>query len=564
MPARALLRRSVPLALLAAFWLQGACLVFRTGVTYDEPVHIAAGFRYWHDGLGFFTHQNPPLMDYLRALPLLALRPSSPQAPRGQELFVSADTYGQMFLFGNRLAPRLLLRSARMMSLLLGLLLAVVLWRWTASVAGETAGTAALFCFAFDPNMLAHCTLATSDMGVPAFALMSLAAWERHLTLRTPGWACAAGLAAGAALTSKATGLVLLPAMAASLLWARAAAWRASPASAKTDLIPLAWAWLSAAAVLLVVYPPAQLHRYLEMVRFHLVDLTRPIPTFLFGRVYPQGHPLYYPAVILMKTPLPLLGLAGLGLLRLRARPDRTHALRALFTFLVLLLIAVLRSQRQLGVRYLLPLYPAFCALAGIGVAALWERPLGRRVALAAAACLLGGSLAVFPFPLTYFNALAGLPSRGQQVLADHNLDWGQALPELQAFLARNPGGLILSYFGKDCPEAYGLEAQHIFSTPGLCTGQPTLLPPDIGREWLAIGATKWQGAFETGAPVFGWLRARTPAATLGRSLFVYDVTEDADAHRQLAGMYETLGNPAAAARERARAGRIEAAHGTR
>src|SRR5262249_7561915 len=142
-----------------------------------------------------------------------------------------------------------------------------------------------------------------------------------------------------------------------------------------------------------------------------------------------------------------------------------------------------------------------------------------------------------------------GGPGNAWRLMGDSNVDWGQGLPELAEFSDKNPGGIILAYFGRDCAARVGLKAQDAFSTPGPCPRGP-LLPVDLGEEWLAVSATKRQGFYESGPPAFGWLDSRTPAAVVGRSILVYDVSADPDAHERLAGMYAAVGEPAAAARE--------------
>ena len=159
-----------------------------------------------------------------------------------------------------------------------------------------------------------------------------------------------------------------------------------------------------------------------------------------------------------------------------------------------------------------------------------------------------------FPHHLAYFSELVGGPSRGRRILGDSNLDWGQALPDLRDFVRKNPGGVILSYFGMDCPPAYGLDLQEAFSTPQACSGSRRALPVELGAEWLAVGATKWQGFYEKGVPAFSWLRSRAPRDVLGNSLLVYDVSRDPDAHLELASMYERAGLPELAVEKSPRA----------
>jgi len=191
---------------------------------------------------------------------------------------------------------------------------------------------------------------------------------------------------------------------------------------------------------------------------------------------------------------------------------------------------------------------------AGAAATALWRRDgWARLAAIAAVAWHAHATSVAYPHVLAYANEAFGGVSGAWRSVGDSNADWGQGLPDLQRWLEAHPGGLILSYFGRDCPARLGLARQDAFSTPGPCPGSAPL-PVGLEREWLAVSATKWQGFYESGRPAFAWLRERRPAAVLGGSLLVYDVSADAEAHETLAGMYRATGRPAEAARETARA----------
>ena len=136
-------------------------------------------------------------------------------------------------------------------------------------------------------------------------------------------------------------------------------------------------------------------------------------------------------------------------------------------------------------------------------------------------------------FPLAHFNELAG--GRGYEILADSNGDWGQGLPALRDHMRReNLDAVYLSYFGTDRPEAYGIRFQ---SLPGYGRVGPVggeSIPPDAARHVLAISANNLLGIYLDDPATFAWLRSRRPDAILGGSLFVFDLTGDADAIRRL------------------------------
>ncbi len=65
-------------------------------------------------------------------------------------------------------------------------------------------------------------------------------------------------------------------------------------------------------------------------------------------------------------------------------------------------------------------------------------------------------ALAVTPETIPYFNLLAG--GRGEEILLDSNLDWGQGLKRLRAYMDREGIEEIgLAYFGHADPALYGI-----------------------------------------------------------------------------------------------------------
>src|SRR5260370_27485039 len=163
----------------------------------------------------------------------------------------------------------------------------------------------------------------------------------------------------------------------------------------------------------------------------------------------------------------------------------------------------------------------------------------------------------IAPHQLAYFNELIGGPSRGHRYLSDSNLDCGQDLKGLKTFMDReNIPVSYLSYFGTAAPAGWGIHYQFL---PGWVENMqdPNLKErvPQEGRQILAISVVNWQGIyFDEKRDRFQWLRHRTPLTTIGHSIYVYDLTNDADGHRQLAEMNEESGLPELAERERAKA----------
>jgi hypothetical protein len=204
--------------------------------------------------------------------------------------------------------------------------------------------------------------------------------------------------------------------------------------------------------------------------------------------------------------------------------------------------------------------------LAGGAALATLGRSLAGKVATAG---LLGwmaaALLLVHPDAITYSNELAGGPARTWRLLTDSNVDWGQSLPELAAVLEEVPvRRLWLDYVGTAFPPAHGVERYRKIQDwrfrAGAVLPAPRRDGPDPGgRELLAVSATCLVDAYVSEPDLHAWLRARTPWRWAGNAIAIYDVTGDAEAHRQLARMAERMRDPLTAAEASARAREIEA-----
>ena len=194
---------------------------------------------------------------------------------------------------------------------------------------------------------------------------------------------------------------------------------------------------------------------------------------FLNGNYSTTGWPSFFPWTFALKTTLPVLaatalvaGLAGRRWWRAPAlvRPDfyRIAPLAALFA---VYWAFSLTSHLNIGHRHILPTYPVLFVGAGALGAWLVSR---RALPVAAAVVLVGGQVLeaarIAPHYLAYFNALGGGPENGHRHLVDSSLDWGQDLPGLKTWLDQNADGapVFLSYFGTGEPDYYGIRARRL------------------------------------------------------------------------------------------------------
>ena len=183
-------------------------------------------------------------------------------------------------------------------------------------------------------------------------------------------------------------------------------------------------------------------------------------PVFLNGELRRTGWWYYYAACIAYKVPLFTLTwlclATGLALARKPAMGigrDGTFALSALF----ILIAMSAGSDINLGLRYVLPLWPFLCLW--IGRLGTLPRRSAKIVLVAVAVLGLIPVAAIHPHYLSYFNAIGGGPVGGRHRLIDSNLDWGQDLVALKRLMDREGiENIWLAYFGNEDPATVGID----------------------------------------------------------------------------------------------------------
>ena len=186
--------------------------------TYDEPVLVSAGYSYVTRGDFRLNPEHPPLVKTLLALPLLATPPTI-GADAERAFAVAVDRPDVQYLVGDRFlnvdnTPQPILFRARLVALALGAVLVLLVGIWAADAFGPLGGALAAGVAALDPNLLAHATLATTDVGFTLAFVAALLLARRTFRRATAGAIVGTGVAIGAAFAAKHTAVLLLPALA--------------------------------------------------------------------------------------------------------------------------------------------------------------------------------------------------------------------------------------------------------------------------------------------------------------------------------------------------------------
>ncbi|HWM93003.1 MAG TPA: glycosyltransferase family 39 protein [Thermoanaerobaculia bacterium] len=496
--------------------------------TVDEFAHLPSGWYTLKTGRFDLFPLNPPLIKVLSALPLLALNPRLDPAARIENTGWYPWVYGTGFMELNRAEYDRIFLLGRLPVMVLGLLLGWLVFRWAQELYGDEAGLIALFLTVFFPSLIAHSHLATVDVGLAFFLVLTLYLFWRFVDRPTPWLLVACGVALGLAQLSKFTALLLYPVLVLLAL-----------GRGRRKLASLALIFLISVLVIdagylfqgignpvrfeskLLSSLPAGLPLplpadYLEgLDALQLINDVGEYPEYLFGRWSREGSRLYYLVVILYKTPLPLLA----ALLVVPFARTGQKGQHFLWLPALVLLAFFSTSKVHYGIRYILPVFP----LLFINISRLvpWVRTRGRALQVSALVLLLiypFSALLSTPDTISYFNILAG--GQGDRILLDSNIDWGQGLKRVRAFMDREGIDQIgLAYFGHVDPAIYGI--QWDFPRPD----HPGFVAVSANFLHGYPYATYREGRIVPIPPnAFTWIGRFPRVAELGGGMFVYRI----------------------------------------
>jgi hypothetical protein len=529
---RPMVRLVAAIVLLAVFAL-GAVIPARTNTpTPDEFVYVPAGLYQLRTGDLSFDPTNPPLLKMLMALPLAAMDARIDADPRLRDNRTGWGPwiFGTSFMQLNRDRYLDLFFAARLVIVALGVGLGVLLFARARELVSPAAAIVALFLFATMPPLVAHSAVATLDLGVSVLLVAALVATDRFASTREWGWAALTGALFGFAFVVKGTAVLFAPLvpLLVALRWQRwdgpslrwfvvggaimaASAWVAILASYGFSGFPL----------------PAPL---LEGLRFQLAASSAgEYPAFLDGRWSQTGWWYYYLVALALKTPIPTIALLALGLFStavlLRSTEKRASALWLLLPPLLLVYFLSFHYAKDYGVRYLLPAFPFLILIAAQGADVLLGRAAGRWILAGLLAWQAVNFVVAEPDPLSWFNEFAGGPEHSRKLLLDSNLDWGQDLGRLAAWLkGRGSTSACIGYFGHVDPKVYGIDftLPSPAPAPGLCAISANFLG---GYPYAITYAGNGIRGVRAGA--WSWYDRLEPVARIGRSIYVFDVTAE-------------------------------------
>jgi len=490
------------LLLALAFVALGEESIATSSVVVDEAAHVPSGVAYWRTGDTALYCENPPLVRALVALPAWLSGAAVDHSPAGLT-YRSEWPVATAFRAANGDAYRGLFARSRQVSLLLGLACGGLIFLMARREQGDAPALSVAALWLLDPNVIAHSSIAMTDIGTSCIGFAAVLAFSRYL--RQPDWtrALPAGVGLGLALASKFSMLVLIPSYLLLALLAR----RAAPPAGVRGRVPMVAVLAVAIVILNVVYGCDGSLRPLGRYSFKSSLLSGGDAPSPFS---PQGNRFRGTPMAALPVPLPVDYVLGfdsqkvdeeLGVARLSGgRVVRGGAcycpLETLVyklpvgTLLILLgsmvawvvagapfrrntaclavppamILGLMASQVGLNwlLRYSLPVLPFLFVLAAGPVQAALRHTSWR---WALALCLAWNAttlLAARPSFLSYANELAGGPNGAGRLFLGSNHDWGQDLDAIAGWQGARPDRIpmAVSFIGPYEAWTYGLQVR--------------------------------------------------------------------------------------------------------
>lgn len=517
-------------------------------VTHDEFWHLPAGVRAWQRDFGV-DRLNPPVSRLWAALPLvlrgMRLEPAEDASALGIQFVTKHADFQTWYVWG------------RILHLVWPLATAALIYYWCLQEFGPAAACLALLCVLTCPDVMAHGSVVTPD----AAAMFGFVATSfcLHRWMRNPTWKTAIllGVTLGMLQGIKFTGVVFAPIMLIAGGWVLyrgiSARWKLCGQLGVVLAVSLfvlaacygfqgigrpigrfalqsesfrSWQQRLASLAALPVPLPAD---YLLGIDQQRMVMEQQHPIFLDGEWRVSGFISYYPKAVLYKLPhgFQLLILLGGLAAWLNRRTLSATILICLWGPVLVLFGLAMFSNMQLGLRYVMPLIPAFAWLAGQTASLVASLPIvQQRLAAVMVVAVLGWGLRYHPHHLAYFNEFAGGPLGGRYHLLDSNLDWGQDLLRARNYLlAHADEEPRFLYFGTVPPSLLGLENPFPPSRqpkPGLYLISVNFV---MGRPHAAWQPDQTRRAIDF--QEFSYFRQFEPAGHAGYSIDIYRLTAD-------------------------------------
>lgn len=527
--------------------------------TTDEIAHhIATGYSYIKTGDFCLNPADPPLVRMIAVIPLLIINPKLPLDHISWKDAEPAE-FGRQFFYVYNSNSALLVTLARLSIALLSVLLGILVFLWSQKIYGSRGGLLSLFFYSFSPNIIAHASVVTADIGSALFfslALFSFWLYVKHSEdsgSQRWGWFFFAIISFGLAQSAKFTNVLLAP-IYISILFALLLFHSMKICKNIGLLLAI---FIGGYIVVFFSYfceikpffdhiaNVSQKVGYLKNIfsKFNLSVLgfsennfikfffNNPVPfrtyivgllgivhqgveghrSYLLGNWSQFGQWYYFLVAWLVKSTIPFIIILFTSVV-LFFRQNKTKKYDEIFLLVpvVIYLIFVSTGKVKIGIRHILQIYPLLFVFIG-GIMRVYAGITKKYLCGIFIAILCGWHVfslfTAYPYPLAYFNELSGGPKQGYKILRDSNIDWGQGLIALEKYVTKNKIAKIrLLYFGSADPAYYGINYEKV-EDPEFSKPKPAIYA--ISVNYL---------------DAFSWARTTKPVAKIAWSIYIYDL----------------------------------------
>lgn len=438
-----------------------------TSVTFDEPLYVGSGAYllknqdYSVDSLWY----NGPVSYYINSVILLFTH---------SELFKRQSPSPQ---FGNGFGQHLLtqkptdqiLHQARYPFIGVFLSLIVLMFSIGTRLFSPSLGCVAAMFTAFSPMLVAHASVATMDLTITFFVMLTFYFFLLTVELPSKRNFIFIGMGMALACCSKPSGIMLFPIVGTWMFLSKEKLFEKILIQKAVLCVGLGFmgvVWgLYGFRVSFLANEMNRPHTFLDLkftniflrslAYFFAEHIPIPAPEFwkmlfvtpfrlqetrwiyFLGQTAQKHFYLYFPVALFIKSTLAEIFLfcTSLGVFVIKFKLEK-RVLHLWAAFLIILCFGM-TQQQTLGLRYVLPLYPFFILL---GVHTLMELPKKTGWIVFACLSLYQGwtTLNIYPNHLSYFNEGIGGAAEGHKYLLDSDLDWGQNLPTLKDWIQKN------------------------------------------------------------------------------------------------------------------------------
>ena len=416
----------------------------------DEITHLPSGYSYWKTGQITLNPQHPPFVKLISSFPLLFMNLKfDSQDPDLVGPFKNEWKFGKKFLTSNNVDR--LLFWGRLPIMLFSVLLGFYIYRWAFEMFNSKAGLLSLFLYAFMPNIIAHAQFVTTDLALALFSFVAFYYLWKFVKTNINKHLIYSGLFLGLALSSKFSAVVFLPVI-LFLIFVYAKSGRNDFNSVVSGFVKMTAIMIIPAFVVVYFsyFMPTDSGFYLKGINMVYADANIYYSFYLNGQFSQNGWWYYFLEAFLIKTPIPVLAALVFALVFHKKLNISNRDKLFIFMPVVFFLFVTNLKAHNLGVRYLLPVFPFLTLYAG-GLVRLTENwkfkiensrtkiKTGTILIFVLAIWYVFSAVSIYPDYLAYFNEFIGGSANGHKYLDDSNLEWKHDLKRLAEYQKKYP-----------------------------------------------------------------------------------------------------------------------------